>query len=348
MIYPAPIKPGDTIGLVAPSFGAVIEPYATRLKSAIERFEARGYHVRTAPSVYKSDGLGISTNPADAAADVMKFYLDDSIDALISVGGGELMNETISHIDFKRLGEAEPKWFLGYSDNTRFIFPMACGQGIAGIYGPCATGFGKEWEKSELDAFSILEGTKRVFSGYSRCERPDDDTRTEDPLAPYQITAETKLLSFIPEHGKLVPYEGTDVRFSGILMGGCLDVLANLAGTPYDNAKNFSSSCDEKIVWVLEACDLNPMSIRRSLWCLKHNGWFESAGGFVIGRPLAAWGAEMMGVDQYNAVTDVLGELQVPVIMDAPVGHIPPMMPLIIGAYADVSAENCLTVSYLS
>ncbi|MDO5702015.1 MAG: LD-carboxypeptidase, partial [Lachnospiraceae bacterium] len=76
MKIPAFLKPGDTIGLVAPSFGAVTEPYATRLRSAIETFEKRGYRVKCAPSVYKDDGLGISTDPESAAADLMEFYLD--------------------------------------------------------------------------------------------------------------------------------------------------------------------------------------------------------------------------------------------------------------------------------
>ena len=38
MNIPKSIKPGDTIGLVAPSFGAAIEPYITRLAAAIQKF----------------------------------------------------------------------------------------------------------------------------------------------------------------------------------------------------------------------------------------------------------------------------------------------------------------------
>ena len=43
----------DTIGLVAPSFGAATEPYITRLAVAIRRFEDKGYKVVAAESVYK-------------------------------------------------------------------------------------------------------------------------------------------------------------------------------------------------------------------------------------------------------------------------------------------------------
>ena len=341
MRIPDHIKPGAVLGLVAPSFGAAIEPYITRLESAIRQFEARGYQVRTADSCYKSDGLGISTNPKDAARDLMDFYLDPEIDAILSVGGGELMNETISQLDFARLGAAPPKWYLGYSDNTNFIYPMATLYDIPGIYGSCATGFGKKWEQPEMDTFSLLEGTGSSFGGYQRYERPDDETRSLDPLAPYHLTEEARPVAFLPKDGQLHRTEDREVVLEGRLLGGCLDVLENLSGTPFDGTASFlERHKEEGILWMLEACDLNPMAIRRTLWHLKQQGWFAHASGFLIGRPLAAFGVELMGVNQYNAVTDVLSELGVPVIMDAPFGHVPPMMPLVIGSKAKASLSG--------
>ena len=69
---------------------------------------------------------------------------------------------------------------------------------------------------------------------------------------------------------------------------------------------------------------------------MKMQGWFEHASGFLIGRPLAAFGVNLMGVDQYNAVTDILADPGLPVIMDCPFGHVAPMMPLILGARISV------------
>ena len=339
MRIPKNIRPGDTIGLVAPSFGATIEPYITRLQSAIERFEARGYHVVAAPSCYKDDGIGISTDPADAASDLTSFYLDPSIDALISVGGGELMNETITHLDFEALADAPPKWFMGYSDNTNFLHPMATIGNVAGIYGPCATGFGKEWEATEEDAFALLEGTKSVFFGYDKYERPEDgDRRKEDPLSPYILTQKKELTTY--------PSSDAIGSFTGTLLGGCLDVLANLAGTKFDRTKHLIEE-GEPIIWVLEACDLSVISIRRALWNLKMCGWFDTAAGFLIGRPLAAFSEEAFGVDRFGAVTSVLGDLGVPIILDADIGHISPMLPVIFGAEATVLAKgNTLSIAY--
>lgn len=338
MRIPESIRPGDTIGLVAPSFGAVIEPYATRLKAAIRNFEARGYKVKAAESCYMGDGLGISTKPEKAAEDLMRFWLDDSIDALISVGGGELMNETISCLDFDALKASRPKWFMGYSDNTNFLVPMAALADTAGIYGPCATGFGKPWEATENDAFAILEGTKTHFSGYPLFELPEtgDTARKDEPLSPYVLTEPKILSSFVPGAGGVKKAEAEEIiTFSGTFMGGCLDVLVNLSGTKFDGMKQFNES-HRDVVWMLEACDLNPMSIRRSVWTLLNQGWFDHASGFLIGRPLASFRGEMMGVDAYNAVTDVIGHLGVPIIMDADFGHVSPMLPAVIGAESTI------------
>ena len=63
MRIPKFIEPGNVLGLVAPSFGCVGEPYETRLRVAVRRFESQGYQVVCADSCYKSDGLGISTKP---------------------------------------------------------------------------------------------------------------------------------------------------------------------------------------------------------------------------------------------------------------------------------------------
>ena len=79
---------------------------------------------------------------------------------------------------------------------------------------------------------------------------------------------------------------------------------------------------------------------------MREAGWFRYAKGFLIGRP-RRFGEEAMGVDQYNAAVDILSPLGVPVIMDLDIGHLPPMMPIISGALADVTAlGNRITIRY--
>ena len=87
------------------------------------------------------------------------------------------------------------------------------------------------------------------------------------------------------------------------------------------------------VIWYLESCDLNV--IRRAIWQMIHAGWFEHVKGFLIGSPLH-FGEEMIGLDQYHAVIDLLKEYQVPVLMDLDIGHLAPMMTLIMEAAASV------------
>ena len=118
-------------------------------------------------------------------------------------------------------------------------------------------------------------------------------------------------------------------------------------GTPYDKVKAFNETYKEDgIIWFLEACELNVMSVRRALWQMKEAGWFEHVKGFLIGRPLL-YGQEMFGIDHYRAVTDVLAEYNVPIIMDLDIGHLAPMMPIICGGTAKVSIQgNDVTIQY--
>ena len=354
---PMSIKKGDTIGITAPSFGAATEPYSLLYPIALENIRARGYGIIEGTTVHKCDGLGISTDPKVCASELVEFYKRDDIDAIISCGGGELMNETITNIDFDDLRGARPKWFIGYSDNTNFIFPLVTISGVQGIYGPCIGGYAKVWEETEKDAFALLEGTKTSFDGYRRfVETVSDESdheegeahiyTDEELRAPYAYNADRELITFDCCEGIAVRVSEQEISFDGVLLGGCLDILSNLVGTRFDKVTEFKKE-NPDIIWAFEACDLNPMSIRRSLWNLREAGWFEDSMGFIIGRPKTSWKQNLMGVDQYNAVTDVLSCIGAPIIMDAEIGHVDPMLPVIMGADAKVTVKgNDLNIKY--
>lgn len=44
------------------------------------------------------------------------------------------MCEILPYIDFEKIRNSEPKWFLGYSDNTNLIFLLATLCDTAAIY----------------------------------------------------------------------------------------------------------------------------------------------------------------------------------------------------------------------
>ncbi len=355
---PKNIKKGDTIGITAPSYGAAIEPYSLLLPMAIENLEKRGYKVLEGKTARLGDGIGISTDPKVAAAELVEFYKREDIDAIISAGGGELMCETISHVDFWELIDHTPKWFMGYSDNTNFVFPLVTISDTQAIYGPCISGLGKDWEQPEVDALDLLEGNRISFDGYKRFVDPEKEEDlssiieekgyTEDILkAHYAYNADRELVYFESKDDKYVRSSEKEIRMEGTLLGGCLDILVNICGSRFDNVKEFKEK-EKDIIWIIEACDHTPMDIRRSLWNLREAGWLENARGFIIGRPRASWRKEMLGADQYNAVTGALEGFDVPILMDVEIGHIDPQLPVIMGARAEVYAkDNDLKLTYL-
>lgn len=339
MRIPKFLQENGTIGFVAPSFGCNIEPYKSGFESAQKRFKDMGYEIETGPNCYEGSGIGISNTPKKCGEELNDFFLNKKADAIISCGGGELMCEILDYVDFEGITKAEPVWYMGFSDNTNmtFILPTLCD--TAAIYAPCAPAFGmRTWHKSIQDAFDILTGKVSEIHGYDMWEKESLKTE-ENPLEPYNVT-EKKVLKYFNCTG--------EINISGRLIGGCLDCLDILVGTKYDKVEEFNERYkSDGIIWFMEACDLNVMGIRRALWQLKHAGWFKYVKGFIIGRPLC-FGEEFLGLDQYKAVTDALGEYNVPVIMDADIGHLPPMMPLISGSRINLYAsENDICIKYL-
>ena len=346
MRYPKPLPKNGTIGFIAPSFGCAIEPYKSRFESAKRILSERGFSLKLGKNCYEGSGIGISNTPDKCAAELNEAMTDDSIDAIITCGGGELMCEVVPRIDFKRIAESEPKWYMGYSDNTNFTFLSATLADTAAIYGPCAPAFGRTpWHASVEDALKLLTGEIAGVESYELWELYDPETpegEEPDPLLPYNVTEPVCFTYHLPGGSK-----ERACRMHGRLIGGCMDILQLLCGTKYDRVSAFTEKYREDgLLWFLECCDLDPLSIRRAFWALREAGWFNHASGFLIGRPLH-YGEEALGVDQYNAVTDILGDLNVPIIMDVDIGHRPPMMPIVTGAVADVNAEgNKLKLTY--
>ena len=327
MRYPDFLKDNGNIGFVAPAFGCASEPYKSAFDNALKKLHAMGFGTHEGSNCRMEKGIGISNTPQKCAKELMYEYTNPQNDILMSCGGGELMCEVVPYIDFEKIKAARPRWFMGYSDNTNFTYLSAVLSDTAAVYGPCAPAFGmEEWHPSLYDAMDFLGGRKLKFSNYDSWEI-ESLKNDKNPLAAYNTT------------------EMSCIKAS--VIGGCLDCLSNLIGTKFDKTKEFCEKYKEDgQIWFLEACDLNPVSVRRALWQLKNAGWFENARGFLFGRSMH-FGEEMFGIDQYNAITDSLEDLGVPVIMDLDIGHLPPMMPIVVGALADTEfSDGKFTIEY--
>ena len=79
-----------------------------------------GYKTIEGPNCRCDSGIGISNTPKKCAEELNESYASADSDVLISCGGGELMCEVVPYIDFERVKQSKPKWYMGYSDNTNF------------------------------------------------------------------------------------------------------------------------------------------------------------------------------------------------------------------------------------
>ena len=341
MRFPEHLQPGGTIGFLAPSFGCATEPYKTAFLQARENFKSKGYRLLDGPNCYAAQGIGISNTPEKCGAEVLEMFAS-AADVLISCGGGELMCEILPYVDFDRLAQQEPKWFMGYSDNTNLTYLLATLADTASVYGPCAASFGMQPLHASLDdAFRVLSSpaphTVRSYGMWEKESKKDE----EHPLEPYYLTEELSIRRFVGKR-ELAPEE--KIQFSGRLLGGCMDTLVTLLGTRFDRTADFVKTYREDgILWFLEACDLNVFSIRRAMWQMEEAGWFRYVKGFLFGRP--GNGEPFMGLDACQAVMEIAGRKGVPVLLDVDLGHRPPMMPLVTGSLATVeSVGNSLSV----
>ncbi len=329
---PSPLVKGDSLAFVAPSFGATSEPYATRMEASLENFRKEGFLTRVYPNVYKNEGIAGSASPFLRGKEINEAFASSS-KAIISVGGGESMIEILPYVDFSAIKAGEAKFFMGYSDNTNLTFLLNTLCDMVSIYGPHACSFyARPFRYSEKDALRLLQGEKH-FEGYPKYSITRSNP--DHPLYRYRLSQE-----------KIITPSGYSEPFQGTLLGGCLDCLLSLCGTRFDKVAEFNAKHPEGIIWFLESCDLNAVAIRRGLFQLKEAGWFDNAKGFLIGRPLHQ--EEVFGTNPLSSFTDLLGELNVPILYSVDLGHIPPSLPLLSGAYCKVKlVKGNLIVDYL-
>lgn len=308
------------IGFCAPSLGVAGEPYATRFENAKNQ-------LRTTYTLWQSESVAKETFFASAPAKTRAKEVEEAFtkaDAVLSVGGGERMMEILPYLRFSKL-KKQAKLFLGYSDNTVLTYTLPTICDVAAVYGYCAPTFGRTpWHESILDTLLMLQGKKEQFCGYSAYEMPKD--QPQPPLAPYQ-----------PDTPSVWKFS-RPLEVQGRILGGCLDVLRTLVGTPFDKTKAFLRRYErDGVLWFLENCEMSPFDVLRTLWQCKQAGWFRTAKAFVFGRTAVQFAP--FGMDFITAVKEVLGK-DAPLVWDADFGHVPPSMPVLMGAKATLCVNE--------
>lgn len=328
MIYPVPLKPGDAIGIVAPSSG-VEGIFIKRLDYSISLIKKLGYSCLESPSVRRNHKC-TSANPETRIREFMKMYRNPSVKAIIPPWGGEFLMEILPSIDFSELKSLPPKWIMGFSDTSLLLFAFTLKTNIATAHGPNLMDFASK-HPSVMKSLEILS----LQSGQSFSQNNLESFQKNWPKPsatgsqPYDLTEKVVWKSIMVN----------DCNFSGRLIGGCLDVLRSLAGTSFAPVDEFIGRVNgDGNIWYLESCELNSAEIYRALWQMKQAGWFEKTAGIIYGRPAGYSTTGDFGL--VDALEKITFDLKIPVLYDADLGHLPPQLTFINGAYASVNYKS--------
>ncbi len=144
----------------------------------------------------------------------------------------------------------------------------------------------------------------------------------------------------VPSRWQVLDERHVGVPIAGRLLGGCLETLAMLPGTPYgDVTASADAYAPEGLLLYLEAAESDAATVARLLWHLRLAGWFDRATGVLVGRTAAP---SKGSFTQLDAVRHALGDLGLPVLYDVDLGHVPPQLALVNGAaaVAELDAEG--------
>lgn len=321
MIFPRWIRKGDCIGVTACSAGKTSPVDFVRLDHAVAQMERRGYRVLETPDT-RTNEKGRSAAAPVRAAELHSLVQRPEVSYVVQVSGGDYLAEMLSYVDFELI-KKYPKWYQGYSDPTGLLYAVTINCDMATVYAGNFADFGMEtWHPCLENNIRLLEGKlsgQKSFPLYKNgfAERI---TGLEDYQEDTPVRWEC---------------EKESVTLSGRLLGGCLDVLLDLVGTRFDKTTEWCERYKEDgILWYLESFALSAERLTCGLWHLKEAGWFRHAKGFVFGRPAFFSGDN--GIPYKEAVEAVLGELSVPIVYEADIGHKAPRLTMINGAMADL------------
>lgn len=324
--YPAPLQPGDRVGVTSPSSG-VGPDLQERLNVAIRTVEARGYEVVVGDCM---DGaIHVSAPAADRAHELMAMLTDPNIKAVVPPWGGETAIDLLPHLDWGALRGAEPTWLVGYSDTSTIMTPLTLLTGTATVHGNNL--MDTPYRASEglltwLDIVTMTAGTTFTQVSPNRYLSSGWDD--------YAIVPEASEFT-LDGSGRWTRLDGDgDVEVEGRLVGGCIETMCNIAGTPFGDVASFArSEAHGGLLVYVEASEDRATTICRNLHGMRLAGFFTGANAVLVGR---TWAPDADSLTQHDAVLDALGGLNVPIIADVECGHVPPFLPLVNGARARV------------
>jgi muramoyltetrapeptide carboxypeptidase len=307
MVWPARVKPGDTIAVIAPAG----PPERDQVMLGNQRIEERGYHVKFADDMFDVEGY-LAGSDERRAKELMAAFADPEVDAVVAARGGYGCMRILDKLDYEKI-RANPKVFVGFSDITALHAALNRKAGLVTFHGPGPA------------------------SGLGSAEGPTDFTKQCLIQALEAGAASSNYEIVVPESVIKVKAYGKG-KAQGRLVGGNLSLISALEGTPY--------AIDAKdAILLVEDVSEAAYRIDRMLRQLKLSGKLGQFRGAVLGQFTDSTAREdKLTDDRRYSVDGVLEQYfkdaGIPVLANYPVGHFKQNCTLPLGGQVEIDADK--------
>ena len=270
-----------------------------RLAAGVRSVEKMGYSVVLADNLREREEFLAGSDEARAAG-YRRLLADPSVDAIFFARGGYGASRILSRLDPAEIA-ANPRIHLGGSDLTALFAYLAGAANLVSFYGPMVA--------VEMASAARLDWEK-VLSG----ETPD----------PHEV----------PPADVLRPGSA-----EGPLVGGCLSLLASLAGTP-------EAIRPAGCILFWEDVGEERYRLDRLLTQLERSGTLDGLLGMVIGSVVPGRGESPDAVRDY--LRGRFRSAPFPVAMGLPAGHLeaPRTLPLGVPARLSLDGDSGGSISF--
>jgi len=304
-LRPRVLKPGNTVGLIAPSTAVFDPDTLAAAERTMRHFSLNlrwGEHIRQR-SEYRA-------SVRERVEDLHSMFRDPAIDAVFAIRGGYGSEHLLDSIDYGLI-RAHPKIFLGYSDITALHLAIQKKAGLVTFHGPV-----------------VLSG----FTGFTQSYFRKALFETK-PIGIVTNPAEDNNMR--PRHTLRTVRPGTA---RGRLIGGNMTLISTTLGTPYE------IDTRGRILFIEDVGE-EPYRIDRMLTQLRLAGKLDSAAGVIWGecedcRP-NDYKASTASIFTLGEVVDnILGDLKIPVLAGLAIGHTSDQVTLPEGVMATLDATK--------
>jgi muramoyltetrapeptide carboxypeptidase len=316
---------GDTVGIVSPSWGgAGIFPH--RVARGVAQLEALSYGVKLGRHALNSNGF-VSDSAENRVSDLHDMFRDPSVRLILAAIGGDHSCHLLPLLDFELI-RRNPKALVGFSDITVLNVAIWQATGLVTFNGPALlTDFAENPELLEYTRSGFLKAVAEA-AAVGRVEPAA--AWTEEMLAwetkadlerPRALTASDGWTWLKPGFGE------------GVLVGGCLESLQHLRGTPF-----WPDWSESVLFFETSENKPSPAKVDALLMDYENMGVLENLRGLLVGRPMRyslEEKAQLRGV-----ILERTRRYDFPIVSDMDFGHTSPQFTLPIGCRARVDASS--------